>query len=103
MQHIIRDIRDIVDRALTNRFKLLHQPLWRGSDLHAAHESRGIAWAEIGIEDFNRREITRLTVCALDVGLWNLDLRFFYDRNFARNTDVRQAVAAIRRHFDVQD
>ena len=51
----VRRIDDVVDRPRTDRLEPPHQPLRRGTDLHAADDPQGEARTAFGVVDLDRR------------------------------------------------
>src|SRR5205085_7775355 len=72
-------------------------------DCYTAHDASCISRAEIRIEDFYRSKLARCVWCFFNLKLETWNLRLFNDRKLTGDPNVRQAVAAIRRHFDVND
>ena len=51
VHYIIRNVRDVIDRAFANGFEPLYQNVRRRTDLHTLNNSRGKSMAKIGIFD----------------------------------------------------
>ena len=97
--HEIRDVDDVVDRANADAFDLRAQPLWTSPDFHIVDLADGEKWT--------------FACCADDhVRFLDIDLRFARRRleflsserrDFARESEMTEQIATIRRDLDIQD
>src|SRR6185369_7095887 len=53
VKHVVRYVCDVVDRPLANCFESFGKPLRGWTNLHAAHETRGVTRTQIRIVDLN--------------------------------------------------
>src|SRR6185369_9145021 len=74
VKYIVRDIGDVVDRPLANCFESFGEPVRGWTNLHAAHEARGVTRTQIRIVDLNRSQARGFS--------------FGFDRSFFRQAQL---------------
>jgi hypothetical protein len=102
VHHEVGDVRDVVDGALPDGLQAPDQPLGRRRDLHAAHHARGVARAQGGVLDLDRRELLRLPADAPRRQVWESHRRARERRRLARDAEVREAVRAVRGQVELE-
>jgi hypothetical protein len=97
VHHEVGDVGDVVDGALADGLKPLHEPLGRRRDLHAAHDARGVARAEVFVLDTTDVNSSARPPTLFAVRLGQRDARARERGGLARDAEVREAVGAVRR------
>jgi hypothetical protein len=93
---------DVVDGPLADGLQAAREPFGRGADLHAAHDARRVARAQLRVFDLDVRE--RLGAAlggqGFRVGLSKLGAQ--KRRDLARDAEVRKTVGAVRGEVNVE-
>ena len=102
-QHVVGDIDDVVDRALTHGLQSALEPLGRGTNLDAAHDAAGVARAIIWCLDVDPHVFCggRSAFGHLCVGKTEGVASECVD--LAGNAQETQAVWTVGRNFEVND
>ena len=102
-EDVVRHVHEVVDGAQAHRAQPLGEPRGRGLDRETGDDARGVARAEVGVENLDRRERCGVGLPFLDRDLREAEGRARERRDFARDADDAERVGAVRRDLDLED